>query len=154
MVKKKFCIIGKDNDFIDLIKRNLTLFLGYFSDKNKIYKSISKKNWLGNHTKNNWLKIKKKYNPDVIIAIDDSLTREKLFNSIYKNNCKNFYFKKSFISQTTLSKLIKKRGIIVQDFVRIMSNVEIDNGVKINIGAQIHHDCKIGKFVTIAPKSL
>ena len=43
MVKKKFCIIGKDNDFIDLIKRNLTLFLGYFSDKNKIYKSISKK---------------------------------------------------------------------------------------------------------------
>lgn len=154
MVKKKFCIIGKDNDFIDLIKRNLTLFLGYFSDKNKIYKSISKKNWLGNHTKNNWLKIKKKYNPDVIIAIDDSLTREKLFNSIYKNNCKNFYFKKSFISQTTLSKLIKKRGIIVQDFVRIMSNVEIDNGVKINIGAQIHHDCKIGKFVTIAPKAL
>ena len=96
MVKKKFCIIGKDNDFIDLIKRNLTLFLGYFSDKNKIYKSISKKNWLGNHTKNNWLKIKKKYNPDVIIAIDDSLTREKLFNSIYKNNCKNFYFKKIF----------------------------------------------------------
>ena len=42
----------------------------------------------------------------------------------------------------------------MQDFVRIMSNVEIGNGAKINIGAQIHHDCKIGKFVTIAPKAL
>ena len=155
MVKKKFCIIGKDNDFIDLIKRNLTLFLGYFSEKNKTYKSISKKNWLGNHTKNNWLKIKEKFNPDVIIAIDDSLTREKLFNSIYKNNCKNFYFKKSYISQTTLSKLTKRRGIIVQDFVRIMSNVEIGNGVKIGehsyIGANvtIKQRVKIGKGVVV-----
>ena len=28
------------------------------------------------------------------------------------------------------------------------------NGVKINIGAQTHHDCLINDFVTIAPKAL
>ncbi len=35
-----------------------------------------------------------------------------------------------------------------------MPNVEINNGVKIHIGAQIHHDCIIGEFSTIAPKAL
>ena len=35
-----------------------------------------------------------------------------------------------------------------------MPCVNINSGSKINIGAQIHHDCKIGKFVTIAPKAV
>ena len=154
MIKKKFCIIGKDNDFIDIIKRNLPLFLGYFSSKNKFFKSIGRKMWLGDHNKKNWLRIKEKYNPDVIIVIDEGKIREKLQNTIYKKNCKNYFFKRSYISKTTQLKLLKKRGIVIQDFAKIMSNVQIGNGVKINIGAHVHHDCKIGKYVTIAPKAL
>ena len=35
-----------------------------------------------------------------------------------------------------------------------MSNVSLSDGVKVHIGAHIHHDCKIGKFVTVAPKAV
>ena len=154
MIKKKFCIIGKDNDFIDIIKRNLPLFLGYFSNKNKFFKSIGRKKWLGVPNEKNWLRIKKKYNPDVIMVIDEGKIREKLLKTIFKKNCKNYYFKKSYISKTTQLKLLKKRGVVIQDFAKVMSNVKIGDGVKINIGAHIHHDCKIGKYVTIAPKAL
>ena len=60
MIKKKFCIIGIDNDFLDFIKRNKSLFSGYYSENNRFYKSIIKKKRLGTHDKKNWLKVKKK----------------------------------------------------------------------------------------------
>ena len=88
------------------------------------------------------------------MVIDEGKIREKLLKTIFKKNCKNYYFKKSYISKTTQLKLIKRRGVVIQDFAKVMSNVKIGNGVKINIGAHIHHDCKIGKYVTIAPKAL
>ena len=84
MIKKKFCIIGKDNDFIDIIKRNLPLFLGYFSNKNKFFKSIGRKKWLGVPNEKNWLRIKKKYNPDVIMVIDEGKIREKLLKTLFR----------------------------------------------------------------------
>lgn len=154
MIKKKFCIIGVDNDYLDFIKRNSSYFLGYFSLKNKKYKSISAKKWLGDHDKENWIKIKKKYNPTVFFAIDDGQVREKLFNNIYKINCKNILFKNSSISKSSKIFLKKSKSIIIQDYARIMPNVQIGTGSKIHISAQIHHDCKIEKFVTIAPKAL
>jgi len=154
MIKKKFCLIGIDNDFLDLIKRNWSLFLGYYSEKNRFYKSINRKKRLGPHNKKNWLKIKKKFNPNVIINIDDSHVREKLYQSIYKNNCKNLFFKKSYISETTKLNLANKKCIVIQDYVKIMPNVNIGSGSKIHVGVQIHHDCKIERFVTIAPKAL
>ena len=154
MIKKKFCIIGIDNDFLDFIKRNKSLFSGYYSENNRFYKSIIKKKRLGTHDKKNWLKVKKKINPDVVICIDNGTIREKLYKSIYKNNCKNLFFKKSHISETSKLRLLKKKCIIIQDHAKIMSNVNIDSGVKIHVGVQIHHDCTIGKFSTIAPKAL
>ena len=154
MIKKKFCIIGVDNDYLDFIKRNYSLFAGYFSSKNKKYKSISSKKWLGEHNKKNWIKIKKKYNPVIFFAIDDGYTREKLYNKIYKSSCKNIIFKKSSISESSKVHLNNSKSVIIQDFAKIMPNVKIDTGSKIHINAQLHHDCKISKFVTIAPKAL
>jgi len=154
MIKKKFCIIGIDNDFLDFIKRNSSLFLGYYSEKNRFYKSLIRKKRLGTHDKKTWLKMKGKLNPEVMIAIDDSKIREKLFKTIYKNNCKNIFLKKSYISSTSKLNLRNKKCILIQDFVKIMPNVSIGNGTKIHVGVQIHHDCKIEKFVTIAPKAL
>jgi len=153
MISKKFCIIGVDNDFTDFIMRNYSFFTGYFSKSNRYYK-FSKKKKLGDHNLYNWKKLKKKYDPNVIITIDDGEERENLFNKIYKSNCKNHFFKNSYVSNITKKKLLKRNGIIVQDFAKIMSNVNIGNGAKINIGSHIHHDCKIGKFVTIAPKAV
>ena len=113
-----------------------------------------KKKRLGNHTQNDWFKFKKKYNPNIILTIDDGEVRRKLHKFIYKKNCKNFFFNSSYISRSTKKYLKIKQAIVIQKFVRIMSNVKIGNGVKINIGAQIHHDCIINDFVTISPKAL
>ena len=154
MIQKKFCIVGIDNDFIDFIQRNYSLFLGYFSNKKKYYNLIKRSKWLGEHNQSNWKKIKKKYDPVVIINIDEGKNREKLYKNIYKKNYTNIFFKNSFISETSKSNMIKKKGIIIQSHVKVMPCVHIGHGVKINTGAQIHHDCKIGKFSTIAPRAV
>ena len=154
MIKEKFCIIGIDDDFIDFIKRNSSLFVGYFSEKKRFYKSIRKKNRLGDHNLKKWSSFKKKFNPIAIITIDNGKIREKLIKKIYKKNCKNLILKKAYIAKTSLNKIKNKIGILIQDFAKVMSNVNISNGVKIHIGAHIHHNCKIGKFVTIAPRAV
>lgn len=154
MLNNKFCLVGIDNDFIDLIEEKPSSFLGYFSENKKFYSYIDKKKRLGNHTHYDWLKFKKKYNPDIILTIDDGVMRKKIYKLIYKKNCKNLFFRNSFISKSTKKYLKTKQAIIIQKFVRIMPNVKIGNGVKINIGAQIHHDCLINDFATIAPKAL
>ncbi len=154
MIKEKFCIIGIDDDFIDFIKRNSSFFVGYFSEKKRFYKSIRKKNRLGDHNFKKWTSLKKRHNPIAIITIDNGKIREKLVKKIYKKNCRNIILRKAYITKTSLKKIKNKIGILIQDFAKIMSNVNISNGVKIHIGAHIHHDCKIGKFVTIAPRAV
>ncbi len=44
-------------------------------------------------------------------------------------------------------------GSIVQRGVTVMSDVSIDIAVKINLGATIHHDCKVGMCSVLAPGS-
>lgn len=154
MIKKNFCLVGIDNDFVDFIKRNSSLFLGYFSNKDRYYKSVNKKKRLGDHIYKKWIIIKKKSNPAAIITIDDGRVRETLIKKVFKKNCKNLILKKAYVSKTTLKKIEKKKGILIQDFTKIMSNVKIGDGTKIHIGAHVHHDNTIGKFVTIAPKAV
>tara|TARA_A100001015_G_scaffold309692_2_gene409616 strand:+ start:2670 stop:3305 length:636 start_codon:yes stop_codon:yes gene_type:complete len=154
MIDQNFCIIGVDNDLIDFIKRNNSFFIGYFSKKGFTYKSLKKKKKIGDHSLKKWKIINKKFNPISIIAIDDGKIREKLFKKIYKKNCKNVHLKNSYIAKNTLININRKKAILTQDFSKIMSNVILENGVKIHIGAHIHHDCKVGKFATIAPKAV
>ena len=45
------------------------------------------------------------------------------------------------------------RGSIVQRGVTVMSDASIDIAVKINLGATIHHDCKVGMCSVLAPGS-
>jgi sugar O-acyltransferase (sialic acid O-acetyltransferase NeuD family) len=86
--------------------------------------------------------------------MDDGKIREKLFKKIYRRNCNNLFLKHAYVAASSLRKLNKNKGILIQDFAKIMSNVKIFDGVKIHVGAHVHHDCKIGKFSTIAPKAV
>jgi sugar O-acyltransferase (sialic acid O-acetyltransferase NeuD family) len=45
-------------------------------------------------------------------------------------------------------------GLIIQNMVNVSSNVIIDDFVKINVGANVMHDCVIGSFTTIAPNAV
>jgi sugar O-acyltransferase (sialic acid O-acetyltransferase NeuD family) len=42
-------------------------------------------------------------------------------------------------------------GCIIQRGVMVSADAVIGDAVKVNMGAQIHHDCRIGSFSTIAP---
>ena len=153
MFKNSFCFVGIDMDFDNLINKNKNKFIGYFS-KFKKKKYISSKNHIGDEEKTDWERIKKKFDPDVFILIDEGKVREKLFKKVFKNNVKNLILEKSNIEKNVLNKLKKQKGILIQDNVIISSNVKIEDGVKIHIGAQIHHDVCIGKYSTVAPSSL
>ena len=152
MIKKNFCLVGVDYDFEDFVLDNKKFYLGLFTNfKNKKF-SINKK--LGKENLSDWLKIKKKFNPDLFILIDDGKQREILRKKIYQSNNKNLLLDEKLISKSSLKYLFKKSGIIIQKSVLISSNVKINEGVKIHIGSQIHHGVSIDKYSTISPASI
>ena len=152
MNKKKFCVVGVDNDIDSYIRDNKSNYIGLITNfKEKKY-SIG--NIIGKENLNDWLRIKKKYNPRVIIAIDDNLIRENLTKKIYKDNVVNIIFKNSDVDKEVLKKIKKRKGIFIQKLCFISSNVDIENGVRINVGCQIHHDVSIGRYSTVAPGSV
>jgi len=152
MIKKNFCLVGEDKDFEDFVLDNKKFYLGLFTNfKNKKF-SINKK--LGKENLSDWLKIKKKFNPDLFILIDDGKQREILRKKIYQSNNKNLLLDEKLISKSSLKYLSKKSGIIIQKSVLISSNVKINEGVKIHIGSQIHHGVSIDKYSTISPASI
>ena len=152
MIKRNFCMVGVDPDFDDFILENKRFYLGLISNfKNKKY--FYKHKNLGKENPIEWKKIKKKFNPQVIIAVDDGKMREKL-KSIYGNNVINLIFQNSLVSPSTLKKIEKKKGILINKLAFVSSRVSLQDGVKIHVGSQIHHDVTIGKFVTLAPKSI
>ena len=152
MLKIKFCVVGVDNDIQEFIFENKHNYLGLVSNlKGKNYKFGRV---IGGENLKDWLKIKKKYNPYVFILIDEGKVRERLSKKIFKNNLKNLIIKNSYIDKSVIKNISKKRGIFIQKLCFISSNVNIGDGVKINVGAQIHHDVSIEKYCTIAPRAV
>ena len=152
MNKKKFCVVGVDNDIDSYIRDNKSNYIGLITNFKE--KKYCKGNIIGKENLNDWLRIKKKYNPGVIIAIDDNLIRENLTKKIYKDNVVNIIFKSSDVDKEVLKKIKKRKGIFIQKLCFISSNVDIENGVRINVGCQIHHDVSIGRYSTVAPGSV
>ncbi len=152
MLKSKFCVVGVDKDIQDFITSNKHKYLGLISDLKAKNYSIGKR--IGGENQKDWNKIKKKYNPDVYIVIDDGKIREKLLKNIFKKNTKNLIFKNSIIDQNVHKNILKKNGILIQKLSFISSNVKIGDGVRINVGSQIHHDVKLDSYCTIAPGAI
>lgn len=152
MIKNKFCVVGIDKDIEEYLQENKLNYVGLISDfKNKNYK-IGKR--IGNETLKSWKKIKKKYNPDVFILIDDGKQREKLVKKIFKKNVKNLIYKETYINKSVYKEILKKKALVIQKLCMISSNVKLGDGIKINIGSQIHHDVKVGEYSTIAPRAV
>ena len=151
MIKNKFCIVGIDNDLEEFIIENKGNYLGLISNYKKNYK-ITKR--AGKEKITDWLKLKKKYNPNIFIVIDQGKERKSLTDKIYKKNVKNLIMSKTYIDKFVMKDLSTKKGILIQKLCFISSRVNINNGVKINVGSQIHHDVLIGEYVTIAPRAL
>ena len=149
MIKKKFCIVGVDPDFNDLIFENHKNYIGLITNfQNKKY--LINDRWLGKENLNDWKKIKKKFNPSVIIAINEGAQRKEL-SKIYTKNLINYIDKTAHVSKITLSSMKNKKGIVINRFAYVSSNVELNHGVKIHVRCNIHHDVKIGEYSTLSP---
>jgi len=82
-----------------------------------------------------------------LIAIDPPALRRKLADHYgYRDMA-------SFVAPT--ARLSKRAylgaGVVIQHDVFVSADVRLDDGVRVNVGAQIHHDCVLGGFATVAP---
>ena len=152
MIKKKFCIVGVDPDFNQLIFDNKKNYIGLITNFGHKKYLINNK-VLGKETLNDWIKIKKKFNPSVIIAINDGVQR-RILSAIYKKNLINYIDKTVQIDRTTFASIKNRKGIFINKLSYISSDVEIDDGVKLHVRCNVHHHVKIEKFVTLSPCSI
>ena len=85
----------------------------------------------------------------LIIAVSGTRVREKIRNR-YSLKLKSLISKKADVSPS--SKL--ENGSILLDNTIVEPDVFIGECTIINVGAQIHHDSKIGKYCEIAPAAI
>ena len=76
------------------------------------------------------------------MSINDGKQREKLHEEIYKKNNKNLILSKAVVAKSSMKNMSKQKGIVIQNFAIVSSEVQIDDGVK------------IGKYSTISPASI
>lgn len=91
----------------------------------------------------------KRRHPDlrVVLAIDPPTTRRRLVDFFGLENLETVVSTNAFVSPTAEL----GAGSILQHGVYVGRNSRLETCVKVNVGAQIHHDCRVGAFATIAP---
>jgi len=141
---KKIILVGWDYDlYYDLSKIKKLKILGYTS-KNKFEKSIVPFKYFGSIQ--DLKKIEK--NTGILLATGDIRLRQFTFKN-FKENLITFISTSSYVN-----KKIIKLGSVIYPNVFISFNSLIGNCVKVHIGSQIHHDCKIGDYSVINPKTI
>jgi acetyltransferase-like isoleucine patch superfamily enzyme len=136
-------IIGLDMDLIDLIRVKFpNSQIGYID----IIDYGIDITYLGDDSQIQYLK---DYSENrFIFGTDDYKVKTKILKT-FNINTISIESNLSRVYQTELT----SRGLIVQDFVYVSSSAIIGDYVKINVGAQIHHEVKIGDNSTIAPRA-
>ena len=91
----------------------------------------------------------KRLHPDlrVVLAVDPPAMRRRLADFFGLENLETVISTKAFVSP--VAKL--GAGSILQRGAYVGRNSLLETCVKINVGAQIHHDCRVGAFTTVAP---
>lgn len=90
--------------------------------------------------------------PDVhpLMAIDPPALRRKLTAHYGERDVATYIDTRADVSAHARI----GHGVVVQRLVLVSADVELEDGVRVNVGAQIHHDCKLGRFTTVAPGAL
>lgn len=90
---------------------------------------------------------------DIILSPDIPAVREKL-SAIYKNT--GFRIGSLLSPQARISKSARlaAEGLMVQSGVNLSANTVINRGVRLNVNANVMHDCVVGAFSTIAPNAV
>ncbi len=90
--------------------------------------------------------------PDVrpLMAIDPPALRRKLTMQYGEADVASYIDNQAVVSAHARI----GNGVVVRRLVLISADVELGEGVRINVGAQVHHDCVIGNYATVAPGAL
>ena len=83
-----------------------------------------------------------------VVSIDDCNDRAKVFSFLEKNQVECL----SLLGGTNHSSM--GAGAFMQLNSFISSDVTVGKGVRLNYGATAMHDCKLGDFVTLAPRCM
>lgn len=86
----------------------------------------------------------------VAVAIANSETREKISQSLKYEGVKNWALQAANVEM--LDDIQLAEGSLLCPFVTLTSNVKIGRYFHANIYSYVAHDCKIGDFVTFAPR--
>jgi sugar O-acyltransferase (sialic acid O-acetyltransferase NeuD family) len=93
-------------------------------------------------------------NLNVVVAIGDSVIRERIFQGLqssgYKISYPNIFHPKAFVSTDS----VIGHGNVVLGFANIGAGSKIGNFVIINTSASVDHDSDIADFVTISPGAI
>lgn len=91
-------------------------------------------------------------NIPIVISPDIPAIRKNIF-TVYKKI--GFGFASIISPKSTISpSAIIGEGVFIQSGVNISSNVKIGNFIRINVNANVMHDCDVEDFTTIAPNAV
>jgi sugar O-acyltransferase (sialic acid O-acetyltransferase NeuD family) len=86
----------------------------------------------------------------VAVAIADSRIRAGIAETLAEDGCKPMQLSAS--STVIMDNVSIGIGSILSPFVTLTSNIDIGSYFHANIYSYVEHDCKIGNFVTFAPR--
>ena len=134
-------IIGSDLDLLDDMRLHGEKIIGYFSTSDKKIGFP----FLGDHSQI------KNLPPDVklVVAVDDPDFRRYMKNE-FSNLLSGYISPLARISSSTKIKM----NSVVYPHSYISAQVELGELVKISVGTQVHHECNVGDFSVIGPRSL
>lgn len=88
----------------------------------------------------------------VCISVQEPGLRRGLYEAYRKNSCLEFPVIRMRHTEVADSTILGG-GTILCEHVRITNDGEIGKGCFFNIGAQVHHESRIGDFVTVSPNA-
>lgn len=138
---KPVAVIGSDLDLLDDISRNGQSITGYFSTRDKDIGFT----YLGDHTKI----VDHIVTSQIVMAVDDPKFRKTIVRQ-FGSSISGYVSPSAYISKSTLI----PDNLLVYPNVYISANVWFGDFVKVAVGAQIHHESKIGECSVIAPQTL
>ena len=140
--------VGKDADAFKLIQRDKEVDLVGFVTNSREETDRSVLN-LG--TDDDWAALSYAA-PELkaLLLIDPPRLREKLFSQYSKDNKAVTYIALELKYPDSVS---IGKGSFIQEHCYLSQDVFIGIGYKINVGAYLHHNSKVGDFCTVAPKA-
>jgi sugar O-acyltransferase (sialic acid O-acetyltransferase NeuD family) len=142
---RSIAIVGVDKDLIDLILEMPDWDLAGVFDMHPAADALGVPHLGGDDA---WGEVKAQ-RPDlgIVLSIDPTGLKSKLIAHYGLDRLRTVFAPDAYVSKhATLGP-----GCIVQRAVHVGPDVVLGTAVKMNVGAAIHHDGKIGDCVTLAP---